>query len=188
MKIDTFDLDKLNSNDPKIKYGFTKELLRMGATTPEPLYEHFDHWTKMFSSNNNILKWTAIDIIGYISAIDKNNKTDKTINSLFKFLHGGQLITCNHAIFALGLIAKNKPAIQEKIIKELLDVSEDRFETEECKDIAIGKVIETLKNFSTEIKENKKVMKFISQAQRYKRNATKKKADALLKTIQKKRK
>ena len=188
MKINTLDLNKLNSKDPKIKYGFAKELLRIGASAPEPLYEHFDHWTKMFSSSNNILKWTAIDIIGYISAIDKENKTYRTINNLFNFLHGGQLITCNHAIYALGLIAKNKPTNRTKIIKELLAVSEDTFETKECKDIAIGKVIETLKNFSDEIKDDKEVIKFISQAQRCERNATKKKADSLLKIIQKKRK
>ncbi len=185
MKIEKIDLDKLNSKDPKIKYGFTKELLRMGTFAPEALYEHFGYWGKMIYNNNNILKWTAIDIIGYISVIDKKNKTEKVINSLFNFLHGGQLITCNHAIFSLGLIAKNKPANQRRIIKEMLAISKDTFETKECKEIAIGKVIESLKNFAEEIKSNKEVMKFILLAQRSGRNATKIKAEALLRIIKK---
>jgi len=29
--MENYDLEKLNSKDPKVKYGFAKELLRMGA-------------------------------------------------------------------------------------------------------------------------------------------------------------
>lgn len=38
----TLNLDKLNSKNPKIKYGFVKELLKTGATKPELLYNDFD--------------------------------------------------------------------------------------------------------------------------------------------------
>ena len=114
------DLNKLHSKDPKIKYGFVKELLKMGKETPELLYGYMNDWRKLLKSENNILKWTAIDIIGYISAVDKDNKVNARIKDLLVFLHGGNLITCNHAIFALGLIAQNKPQYQKKIIKEFL--------------------------------------------------------------------
>jgi hypothetical protein len=50
---------------------FAKELLKTGAETPELLYNYFDHWAKMMTGDNNILKWTAIDIPGYISAKKK---------------------------------------------------------------------------------------------------------------------
>ena len=61
------DLDKLNSQNSKIKYGFAKELLKIGSEKPEQLYEHFDYWAELMTSDNNILKWTAIDIMGYLS-------------------------------------------------------------------------------------------------------------------------
>ncbi len=183
MKRNQLDFNKLNSKDPKVKYSFTKELLKTGAGNPELLYDHFDHWTEMLKSSNNIFRWTAIDIIGYLSAVDRENKTDKLINDLLGFLHGGNLITCNHAIFALGLIAKNKPAYRSEIIRELLDISRDTFETEECKSIATGKVLETLGNFPEEIRKNKKVTDFINQAKKSTRNATVKKAYVLLKRI-----
>jgi len=92
------DFDKLDSRDPKVKYGFTKALLKTGAETPGLLYDHFDQWTRMLNSDNNIFRWTAIDIIGYLSSVDKEDKTDKLINNLLAFLHCGNLITCNHAI------------------------------------------------------------------------------------------
>jgi uncharacterized protein YdbL (DUF1318 family) len=183
MKINALDLDKLNSKDPKVKYGFAKELLKIGADTPELLYDYFDYWTNMMTSDKNILKWTAIDILGYLSVIDKDNKTDKVINNLIDILHCGNLITCNHAVFSLGLIAKNKPNHRIRIITELIAISNDTFYTDECKNIATGKVIETIKDFLDNISNDKKVLDFIKQAQHYQRNATKKKADSLMTKI-----
>lgn len=177
------DLEKLNSKNPKIKYGFAKELLKTGSEKPEQLYEHFDYWAELMTSDNNILKWTAIDIIGYLSAVDKDNRIDGLMTDLIKFLHGGVLITCNHSIFALGLISKNKPYLKEIIIKELIATSQDKFETRECKNIATGKVLEAIKPFAPDIKNNKSVMTFIENATKSERNSTKKKAEQLLKII-----
>jgi hypothetical protein len=183
MRQKLINLDRLSSKDPRIKYGFAKELLEIGANNPELLYNHLDYWIKMTGSDNNILKWTAIDIIGYLSAADKDNKIDKLVSALYLFLHGGHLITCNHAIFALGLIAKNKPKLRNSIINELLLISKDTFETGECKNIATGKVLETLTSFLDDIRFNKDVIAFIEHARTNDRNATRKKAETLFKRI-----
>ena len=45
------DLDKLNSQNPKIKYGFAKELVKIGSENPELLYEHFDYWAEFIKTN-----------------------------------------------------------------------------------------------------------------------------------------
>ncbi len=183
MKTSTLKLDKLQSNDPKVKYGYAKKLLQLAKDSPTFLYDYFDIWVEMMESENNILKWTAIDLIGYLSAVDKENKTDQKIESLLDFLHGGHLITSNHAIFALGLIAKNKPEHRTKIIKELLAVSKDKFETGECKNIAIGKVVLALNGFLDDIRGDKKILTFVKESQLSTRHATKKKADALMKKL-----
>ena len=183
MKSKTISLDKLSSRDPRIKYGFAKELLKIGAHNPELLYNNLDYWIKMTGSDNNILKWTAIDIIGYLSAADKDNKTDKLVNNLLLFLHEGHLITCNHAIFALSLFAKNKPELRHSIINELISISKDQFDTEECKNIAIGKVLEALKNFLDDTRNHKEAVAFVEQAKNNTRNATRKKAETLFKRI-----
>jgi hypothetical protein len=179
------NFDNLSSKDPKIRYGCTKELLNIGKDKPAILYNYFDRFEKMLKSENNIFKWTAIDLIGYLSSVDNENKTDKKIPDLIKLLHCGQLITCNHAIFAIGLIAQNKPKHRKRIIKELLTISKDRFETDECKNIAIGKVVETLNRFSDEINNEKLLIDFVAEATNNSRNATKKKAERLMKKISK---
>ncbi|HKI44781.1 MAG TPA: hypothetical protein VKA08_05525 [Balneolales bacterium] len=185
MKANTLDLDKLKVKDPKEKYGFIRELLKTGEENPARLYRHFECWSKMLASDNNILKWAAIDIIGYISAVDTKGKTDTKIDDLFRFLHCGHLITCNHAISALGRVAKNKPALKDRILKELISVSSDTYDTETCKDIAMGKVLEILGEFPEDIKNDTDVLDFISQAQTRKQISTKMKADRLLINIQK---
>ena len=177
------DLEKLRSKDPKIKYGFAKELLKIGAGTPDSLYEHFAYWDELTTSDNNVLKWTAIDIIGYLSAIDEEHKVDNKIDDLLKLLHSGVLITCNHAIFALGLIAQNRPEFKKTIINELIAISNDEFGIDECKNIATGKVLEAFKPFISEIKNNVSVVEFIENATNSTRNSTKKKAVQLLKKI-----
>jgi hypothetical protein len=181
----TLDFDQLSSKDPKIKYGFTKELLNIAANNPELLYDHFEHFQKMLSSDNNIIKWTAIDIIGYLSAVDVDNKTDNKISDLIGFLHEGKLITCNHAIFALGLIAQNKKKHLRKILSELIEVKNDTFETEECKNIATGKVLDVFKSFLGEVSKNEAAIEFIVKATNNLRNSTKKKATQILLKLEK---
>lgn len=181
----TFQFSKLQSPDPKVKYRFAKELLRTGAENPELLYSHLDLLITLLHEKNNILKWIGIDLIGYSSAVDKENKTDGQIKQLVKLLHGGHLITCNHAIFALGLIAQNKQQHKKKIIKELLLVDKDNFDTDECKNIATGKVLEAFKQFIPDIMDDKEAIGFINRATENSRNATKKKAIQLTNKIQK---
>jgi hypothetical protein len=181
----TLDFDQLTSKDPRIKYGFTKELLNIAANNPELLYDHFEHFQKMLRSENNIIKWTAIDIIGYLSAVDVDNKIDNKINDLIRFLHGGKLITCNHAIFALGNIAKSKKKYRRKILRELIEVSNDTFETEECKNIATGKVLDVFKSFPDEVRNNEAAVEFIVKATNNLRNSTKKKANQILLKLEK---
>jgi hypothetical protein len=176
----TLDFDQLYSKDPRVKYGFTKELLNIAANNPELLYNHFEHFQKMLNSDNNIIKWTAIDIIGYLSVVDVDNKTDNKISDLIILLHGGKLITCNHAIFALGLIAQNKKKHRIRILKELIEVSNDTFETGECKNIATGKVLDVFKSFPGEVSNDKAAIEFIVNATNNLRNSTKKKATQIL--------
>ncbi|MBL0237754.1 MAG: hypothetical protein IPQ02_14350 [Saprospiraceae bacterium] len=180
-----FDFNKLKSIDPKIKYGFAKELLKIGAESPQQLYTHFDYLLTLLDEKNNILKWTGIDLMGYLSSIDQGNKIDGCIQPLIKLLHGGHLINCNHATFALGLIAQNKPQFKNQIFKELLLVDQDFFDTNECKNIAIGKVLEVLKSLISDIMNNKEAIDFINRATENSRNATKRKAILLLNKIKK---
>lgn len=177
------DYDKLNSANPKEKYGCAKVLIRITQENPLLLYPDFSLWCEMLEHANNILKWTAIDLIGYISAIDSENKINDIFPVLRTLLHGGQLITCNHAIFTFGLIGKNKPEYTRQVIDELLAIQNDTFDTDECKAIAMGKVLEVFKSYGPNLRNTPEVLAFVREATSSRRDSTRKKAESLLKKL-----
>ncbi len=179
------DFELLKSKDPKIKYGFSKKLLQLARLEPQILYPYFDQFVDLLKNENKIIKWTAIDIIGLLAVVDKQKKVDKQVDTLISILSCGNLITVNHAIFSLGKIAEVKQRFLPLIITELLAIENYNFETTECRNISLGKVIETLSNFLDEIKNDKRVIDFTERVTHNTRNATKKKALLLLKKLEK---
>jgi hypothetical protein len=176
----------LLSEDPKVKYGCAKSLLTVAKNRPEELHPHFEYFAKLLGINNQILKWTAIDIIGHLSKVDKEKKVDQLMDTLFGLLNTGKLITANHAIGALANVALAKPTYQSRITKELLKVERYTYDTDECRNIALGKVIIAISSYFNQLKEKKGVIEFVERQTRNKRNATKKKAKQFLKRLEKK--
>jgi hypothetical protein len=177
----------LLSEDPKIKYGCTKKLITIAKNNPAELYPYFDYFVKLLDNENQIIKWTAIDIIGYLSKVDKEKKVDRLIDILFGFLNEGKLITANHAIAALANITLTKPEYQREITDELLRVEHYTYDTEECRNIALGKVILAISSYFDQLKDKKAVIEFVKRQTQNKRNATKKKAEKFLRKKLKKK-
>jgi hypothetical protein len=109
----------LTSGIPKTKYGAAKGLLTTAQKSPGELYSHFDYFKALLDDKNKIIKWTAIDVIGYMADVDSENKIGRMKRKLFSLLNSGELITANHAISALAQIAAVNPAYQEEITQEL---------------------------------------------------------------------
>jgi hypothetical protein len=176
-----YNLNDLFSDNPKIKYGLAKRLTGIAVENPEELYPDFEFFTGLLESENKIIKWTAIDIIGFLSFVDKEKKVDKLLNKLTGYLNSGNLITANHAIECLVNISQAKQEYSDMIIKNLLKIEEYNFDTEECRNIAIGKVLLGLDLMIEKVKNNEQVNEFTKRNTVNTRNATKKKAEKLLK-------
>ncbi len=175
-------LSNLSSDKPKVKYPTAKRLIAIAEKNPHALYPHMTFFVKLLKSENNILKWTAIDIIGYLSRVAKKNRVDKLFNVLIGFLHNGKLITANHAIAALTHIALSKPEYQDKITCELLKVENCKYDTEECRNIAVGKVVQALGTYIKQSKHDPQVLEFVKRQTASSRSATRKKAEKFLNT------
>lgn len=177
------NLDDFSSTNAKVKYACAKQAIAISKDNPSDLYPDFEFFAKLLDSSNNILKWTAIKIIGNLSKVDKKKKIDKLLPQITGFLKSGKLITANNAILALSEIAQNKPEYSGRIIKEFLKIEDYNFDTSECKNIAIGKVLLALDKLKDRIKNRKSVLSFIERQTNNSRNATKKKAQALIKKL-----
>jgi hypothetical protein len=108
------NLADLSSSDPKVKYCCAKNLIAVAKENPASIYPHIDTFVKLLDGDNNVLKWTAIIIIGNLARVDKEKKVDRLIGRLVGFLNAGKLITANNATMALATIAIAKPQYQRK--------------------------------------------------------------------------
>lgn len=55
-----YDLSKLDSDDPDVKYGEQKKILHLSETNPEALYPDFDYFVQLLGNPNNIFKMIGI--------------------------------------------------------------------------------------------------------------------------------
>jgi hypothetical protein len=90
------------------------------------------------------------------------------------------LITANNAIVALGKIARSFPEERKRIIARLLGIERQSFETDECRNIAIGKAILALGMLCDPVNPGKPVLDFIGRQTGNSRKATSNKAKAFV--------
>jgi hypothetical protein len=175
------NLRELSSKDPKVKYAAAKRLAVLAELNPGKLYPRRDFFIGMLDHENQILKWTAIDIVGRLAESGKMKNIERILKRLFAFLNAGKLITAGHAVQALAGIAAARPKTQGRITRELLKVERFQYDTAECRNIAIGIVIEAIGPLFAELKDKKPVIGFVKRQLKNRRPATRKKAERFLK-------
>ena len=174
------DFNKLFDKNPKVKYGVAKQFKIIAQENPSELYPFLDKFIPLLDNENNVIKWTAINVIGLLAKVDKENKIDPLLSKLYKQLNCGKLITVNHIIECLINISLAKPEYKDKTVKELLKIQNYEYDTDECKNIIYEKIIEAFDKIVENINKNKDVKTFIEKQSHNTRNSVKKKAEKLL--------
>jgi len=140
-------------------------------------------FVNLLDSENNILKWNAMDIIANLTTIDFHNEFDRLFKKFYGLLYEGSLITAAHVVDNSAKIALSKPKLQEEITKELLKVEKIPLPTKECRNILIGKTINAFQIYYDEIKNKDAVVSFVKRQLNNPRNATKTKAEKFVKKV-----
>jgi len=177
-------LNGISSENPRVKFKSAKTLRFMSEKNPEMLYTEMDFFSRLLDSENNIIKWIAIDVIGNLTSIDSENKFDKIFNKYFGLLSDKSMITVGHVIDNSGKIAKAKPYLTEKITSELLKIEKIPTKphlTLECKNILLGKTIQAFNMYFVQITDKSSIVSFVKRQIKNTRNATKAKAERFLK-------
>ena len=170
---------KLFDKNPKVKYATAKQFIFMAQENPSKLYPLLDKFILLLDNENNVIKWTSIKIIGLLAKIDKENKIDPLLSKLYKQLNCGKMITVNHIIECLMYISIAKPEYKNKTTKELLKIRNYEYDTDECKKIIYGKIIEAFDKYIEKV--NVDIKTFVEEQTNNTRNSVKKKAEKLLK-------
>jgi len=122
MSTPSFDLRDLSSPVASTKFASAKKLMALAQTNPRVLYPHLEFFFGLMKSDNQMLKWSAIRIVGHLAAYDTEARIEKIMPQLYAQLAGGSMITANNTVAALSDIAISKPSLRKRIIRELLKV------------------------------------------------------------------
>jgi hypothetical protein len=171
----------LNATRPRIKYGCAKVVRLMSEQSPSALYPHFDRVAAYLDSDNQILRWMAILAIGNMAEVDTERRIEAILPRYLEPIRGPVMITAANTIRSAAKIAVAMPDLADPITNELLRVEEARYQTSECRNVALGHAILALEQFFPYINDRARVLAMARRQVRNPRNATRRKAEKFLK-------
>ena len=98
----------------------------------------------------------------------------------FSPIPGPVLITAANTIKAAAGIALARPELTQRIVQELLKVEKATYQTEECRNVALGEAIETFSQLFEQLEDKQPVLAFVTRQVSNTRVSTGKKAAAFL--------
>ena len=174
-------IEGLKSDKAQTRYGCEKVLRAISEQRPDVIYPYFDSFVEMLDSANSFLKWGAIITIGNLACVDSENKFEKIYAKYFAPVTGPVMITAANIIESASKIALAKPHLREKITKEILKADNAKYQTDECRNVAIGHAIDSLDRYYEQIKNKKPVMDFVRQQLENTRASVRKRAEKFVK-------
>lgn len=174
-------LDGLNADEARVKYGCLKLLRLISERKPAVVYPLFARLVALLDSKNNILKWGAIIVLGNLAAVDSRKKIEKILDRYLLPISGPVLITAANVIGGAVKIALVKPQLADRIARALLRVETANYATAECRNVALGKTVESLGLFFDRVKRRRPILEFVRRQLENRRPAVRRKAADFLK-------
>ena len=164
----SFDLKDLLSKNPKIKYACAKKAIFVSNKNPELIYPQLKFLDQFLYGENKILKWTAMQIIGNLSSIDKMNLIDKYVPVLISSLSDKSMVTASNSAEALSNISKNKQKFEDQILKALIKVEKNVYYSKgkispECRNVAIQNVLKSFEKLDKSIYKRTDIKNFLKR-------------------------
>ncbi|MBK8979003.1 MAG: hypothetical protein IPM29_24165 [Planctomycetes bacterium] len=173
-------LGGLDADRARVRFGCAKLLRIVADEHPELLYPHFPRFRRLLDSDNRIMRWEAIHVIGRLGAVDTGRRIDRILDRLLAPLCGPDLVTAANTIDAAGHIAVAKPYLADRIDVALRTVSRGRYKTPECREVALGAVVDALDRLADLVSDATPLVRFVRRLRESPRPATRKKAERFL--------
>jgi hypothetical protein len=173
-------LEIVRTDPSSKKFPYAKALLLLGEKQPRKLYPFFDNIAALLRHPNHIIQWTAIRFVACLAAVDRKRKVDGLLAAYLKPIAGPVLITAANTIQGAARIAQARSEWQDKIIAAILRVTTARYQTSECRHIAVGHALNALATLGGDALRRTDVQRFARRQLRNPRPATRAKAARLL--------
>lgn len=176
-------IDGLTANQPRLKFGCAKALCLLSEQEPAALYPHFDLFVSLLDHENKILQWEAIFILSHLAGVDTEDKFEAVFDRYFAPVSGPVMITAANVIKGGARIAQSRPDWADRVATQVLRVSRARYQTAECRNVAIGHAITALGEMSGLLRQPAPVVHFVRRQLRNTRPATRAKAERFLRGL-----
>ena len=172
-------INGLTSKNDVIRFNCHKILTKISEENPNQLYKKWNLLEDLLKSQNNYHKLIAIELIANLTKVDVENKFDEIFNEYYSTLNSQKTMVAGHLAGVSGKIAKNKPKLQNKITKRLLNIDK----THQGKQVELIKayIIDAFTEYFEEVKNKEAIIRFIQQQINSKSPKTRKKAQDFLK-------
>jgi hypothetical protein len=171
----------LDAPAARVRFGCLKDLRRLSEESPQVLYPDFAKVARLLDHPNSIYRWNAAHMLANLARVDRSRKVAPLVGRFLKPVTGPQLIGAANVIQAAAAIATAQPHLAGKLASGILRVRRARYETEECRNVAIGHAIQSLDRFFAEIPRRGAVLNFVRGQVNNPRPATRRKASKFLK-------
>ena len=126
------------------------------------------------------MQWQAIYVIANLARADSRNKFEKIFDKYFAPIPGPAMVTAANVIKAAAKIALARPEMTGRIAAELLKVDRAKYQTAECRNIALGHAMKSFDQFLDHIEDKEPVIKLVKRHLRNPRSATRRKAERFI--------
>ncbi len=113
--------------------------------------------------------------------VDSEGKIDRILDKYLQPISGHVMITAANVIAGAGKIARAKPHLADKIARALLRVEKANYQTDECRNVALGHTVASLDLFFEHVDKPQPVMEFVKRQLHNRRNAVRVRAAKFLK-------
>jgi hypothetical protein len=121
-------------------------------------------------------------VLSQLARADDKDKFSAVFDKYFSPIPGPVMITAANVIQGGAQIAQAQPHLADRIAAEILKVTKARYQTAECRNVAIGHAIVALGAILPLLHQPAPAVEFIRKQTRNRRPATRKKAEHFLKS------
>jgi hypothetical protein len=171
----------LDAPAARVRFGCLKDLRRLSGESPQLLYPDFDKLVRLLDQPNSIFRWNAAHMLANLSRVDRSHRLAPLLGKFLKPIRGPQMIGAANVIQAAAAIAANQPRLADQLAAGILTVGRAKYETEKCRNVAIGHAIQALGEFFESIPRQRQVVSFVRRQLDNPRPATRRKAAKFLK-------
>jgi len=171
----------LDAPSARVRFACLKDLRRLSEDCPQALYVDFDRFARLLDHPNSVFRWNAAHILANLARVDRLRRIEPILDRLLQPVRGPQMIAAANLMQAAATIAAAKPELADRLAAGILAVNRAKYETEECRNVAIGHAIQSLDRFFAGIEDQAAVLRFVRGQAGNSRPATRRKAEKFLK-------